>query len=139
MEAADQKISISLRVSRDLPLIELDPKHLGRVFSNIIGNAVKFTPREGKVAVRAWVRGDFLHVAVKDTGIGISEKDIQRIFDKYFRTEQAAGFKGSGLGLALSKEIVEAHGGSIQVSSFTGKGSEFIVTLPVREECQERI
>ncbi|MEA5114732.1 MAG: ATP-binding protein [Geobacteraceae bacterium] len=136
MEAADQKISFSLRVARGLPAMELDPKQLGRVFSNIIGNAVKFTPREGKVTVRAWVKEDCLHVSVKDTGIGIYEKDIHRVFDKYYRTEQAAGFKGSGLGLALSKEIVEAHGGSIDIKSIVGKGTEFTVVVPLCEECE---
>lgn len=138
MEAAGEKISITLRVSRDLPSMALDDKQLGRVFSNIIGNAVKFTPRDGKVNVRAWVSEDCLHVSVKDTGIGIHEKDIPRIFDKYYRAEQAAGFKGSGLGLALSKEIVEAHGGSIKVRSSSGKGSEFTIVVPLYEEREEK-
>lgn len=137
LEAADQKISLTLRVSGEVPLLELDAKQLGRVFSNIIGNALKFTPRYGKVAVKAWVRQDCLHVSVKDTGIGIHDNDIPFIFDKYFRSEQAAGFKGSGLGLALSKEIIEAHGGSIHVSSSIGKGSEFTVIVPVRVERQD--
>jgi len=136
LEAADQKITVSLRVAGGLSAMELDQKQLGRVFSNIIGNAVKFTPREGKVTVRAWVNEDCLHVSVKDTGIGIHEKDIPRVFDKYYRTEQAAGFKGSGLGLALSKEIVEAHGGSIYVESVADKGSEFTIVVPLHGECE---
>lgn len=135
LEAADQNIKLSLRVSRTLPDLEFDSKLLGRVFSNIIGNAVKFTPRDGTVSVRAWFGDDCLQVSVKDTGIGIHAKDIPNIFDKYYRAEQAAGFKGSGLGLALSKEIVEAHGGSIAVRSSVARGSEFTVVLPA---CDER-
>jgi signal transduction histidine kinase len=133
LEADEQGVSLTLRIPEELPPMELDIKHLSRVFANVIGNAVKFTSRRGKVTVTAFMRGDDLHVAVRDTGIGISEKDIPRVFNKYFRAEQAAGFKGTGLGLALSKEIVEAHGGAIAIESVEGKGSTFTVILPIRE------
>jgi signal transduction histidine kinase len=103
------------------------------VFANIVGNAVKFTPRGGKVTVTARIRGDNFQVSVKDSGIGIAKPDQSLIFKKYYRTDQAAGFKGSGLGLALSKEIVEAHGGTIEVESVVGKGSVFTIIAPITE------
>lgn len=131
LEAAENGVSLKIRVPGNLPSIQADRKQLSRVFANIIGNAIKFTPRRGKVAVSASVKDDRLHVAVSDTGIGIPEKDIGRVFNKYFRTEQAAGFKGTGLGLTLSKEIVDAHGGVIELESVDGAGSTFTVILPL--------
>jgi len=130
LEADENGVSLELRIRGELPDIEVDRKQLSRVFANIIGNAVKFTPRCGRVTVTASMKEDHFHVAVSDTGIGIAEKDIHRVFNKYFRTEQAAGFKGTGLGLALSSEIVAAHGGIIKVESVEGAGSTFTVILP---------
>jgi signal transduction histidine kinase len=133
LEADEQGVSLCLKIPRKLQKVELDAKQFSRVFANIIGNAVKFTPRGGKVTVTAQIRKDNFLVSVSDSGIGIAEKDTAHVFKKYFRTEQAAGFKGSGLGLALSKEIVEAHGGRIEVESAVGKGSVFTVIAPVKE------
>jgi signal transduction histidine kinase len=133
MEADEQNCTISLRVPEALPILELDCKQLSRVFANLIGNAIKFSPRGGRIVVTALVRNGNLMVSVRDSGIGIGAKDLPRIFLKYYRAEQAAGFKGSGLGLALSKEIVEAHGGAIDVESVEGKGSTFTVILPLQE------
>lgn len=133
MEADEQDITLTLRLPRELPAIELDEKQLARVFANLIGNALKFTPHGGKVSVTALIRSDNLHVIVRDTGIGVGDSDIPHIFKKYYRSEKAAGFKGSGLGLALSREIVDAHGGTIDVKSVEGKGSRFTVILPIHE------
>lgn len=134
MEADEFGISLDLTIPCPLPMVELDEKQMTRVFANIIGNAVKFTPRDGSIAISAIMQDDNLHIAVHDTGIGISEKDLPRIFTKYYRSENAAGFKGSGLGLALSKEIVEAHGGRIEVVSTEGMGSIFTIIIPIREQ-----
>lgn len=133
LEADENGVSLMLRIRGELPPVEVDRKQLSRVFANIIGNAVKFTPRRGRVTVTAAMKEGRLHVSVRDTGIGISQKDLPRVFAKYFRTEQAAGFKGTGLGLALSREIVDAHGGTIEVASREGKGSTFTVILPAGE------
>jgi signal transduction histidine kinase len=134
LEADENDITLTLRIPRELPTVELDEKQLSRVFANLIGNAIKFTPRGGKVTVTALIRNDNLLVEVRDTGIGISESDLPHIFKKYFRSEKAAGFKGSGLGLALSREIVDAHGGAIEAKSVEGKGSRFTVILPIRQQ-----
>jgi len=133
LEADEQGLTLVLKMSRSFPEAEFDEKQLSRVFANIIGNAVKFTPRHGKITVTAAVRRENLHVSVRDTGIGIGADDIPQIFNKYYRSEKAAGFKGSGLGLALSREIVEAHGGTIAVKSLEGKGSTFTVIIPIHE------
>jgi signal transduction histidine kinase len=134
LETDEHDITLTLRMPRELPEVELDEKQLSRVFANLIGNAIKFTPPNGRVTITAFMRDENLHVAVRDTGIGISDADLPQIFKKYFRSEKAAGFKGSGLGLALSKEIVDAHGGTIEVKSVEGKGSTFTVILPINEE-----
>jgi signal transduction histidine kinase len=133
LDAEEQNCVVSLRVPVALPTLDLDGKQLSRVFANLIGNAIKFSPYGGRVTVTALTRKGNLRISVRDTGIGINEKDLPRIFLKYFRAEQAAGFKGSGLGLALSKEIVEAHGGAIEVESVEGKGSTFTVIIPLQE------
>jgi len=133
LEAAENGVSLKLSAAAELPAMDVDRKQLSRVFANIIGNAIKFTPRRGRVDVTASVKENRLHVSVRDTGIGIPECDIDRVFTKYFRSESAAGFKGTGLGLTLSKEIVEAHGGVIELESVEGVGSTFTVIIPTGE------
>lgn len=115
----------------DSPIMELDSKQIGRVFANLIGNAVKFTPRRGCILVKSTLQNGQFSVEVHDTGIGIPEDEVPRIFNKYFRSKAARGFKGTGLGLTISKAIVEAHGGRISVESQVGKGSLFWVSLPL--------
>ncbi|MBU5638593.1 PAS domain-containing sensor histidine kinase [Geomonas sp. Red69] len=117
-----------------IPTLDLDEKQITRVFANLIGNAVKFTPRRGTISVTGTIEDDCLLVRVSDTGIGIPEGELPRIFNKYFRASGAQGFKGTGLGLTISKAIVEAHGGSIRVESSAGKGSCFSVLLPLAKE-----
>jgi len=117
-----------------IPILDLDWKQITRVFANLIGNAVKFTPRRGTISVTSAIEDNCLLVQVTDTGIGIPEDELPRIFNKYFRASGAQGFKGTGLGLTISKAIVEAHGGSIRVESAAGKGSRFSVLLPLHNE-----
>jgi len=118
-------------LSPRIPMLNLDGKQIGRVLANLIGNAVKFTPRRGTISVRGALRDGYLLFEVSDTGIGIPPEELPRIFNKYFRATAARGFKGTGLGLTISKAIVEAHGGSIAVESEVGKGSRFTVLLPL--------
>jgi len=114
-----------------IPTINADGKQLKRVFANLIGNAIKFTGSGGTVHVSAIVEGVEVLVTVSDSGIGISARDRERIFTKYFRSTQAKGYKGTGLGLTISKAIIEEHGGYIEVASSEGAGSHFTVKLPV--------
>jgi signal transduction histidine kinase len=130
-EAVVHGSTFSSDISADIPCLELDGKQIGRVFANLIGNAVKFTPRRGKIHLSGALRNGALLVEVSDSGIGIPADELPRIFNKYFRASVAQGFKGTGLGLTISKAIVEAHGGSINVESVVGKGSRFSVFLPL--------
>ena len=130
-EATVHGSTLSCDISSDLPVLELDGKQIGRVFSNLIGNAVKFTPRRGTIHLSSALRDGALLIEVCDSGIGIPPDELPRIFNKYFRATLAQGFKGTGLGLTISKAIVEAHGGSINVESVVGKGSRFSVFLPL--------
>jgi signal transduction histidine kinase len=120
-------------LSGELPALNVDGKQISRVFTNLIGNAVKFTPRRGTIKVSSGVQDDCVVVEIVDTGIGIPSDEVPRIFNKYFRATGAQGFKGTGLGLTISKAIVEAHGGSIDVESAAGKGSRFSVFLPLND------
>jgi signal transduction histidine kinase len=130
--ATEQEVKLVLAPMELLPDLTVDCKQLTRVFNNLIGNAIKYTPSEGKVTVSAEIAGEALHVIISDTGIGIPAEDLSRIFFKYYRSAGATGFKGTGLGLAISKAIVEAHGGSIGVESTVAVGSRFKVTIPLQ-------
>ncbi|MBJ6724735.1 PAS domain-containing sensor histidine kinase [Geomonas sp. Red875] len=130
-EATVHGSTFTATIAPDLPNMELDGKQIGRVFANLIGNAVKFTPRRGSISVEAAVRDASLQVVVTDTGIGIPAEELPKVFNKYFRSSAAQGFKGTGLGLTISKAIVEAHGGTISVESGAGQGSRFTVVLPL--------
>lgn len=138
-EAEAQGVRLTLDLEKGIPLLKADMKQLSRVFSNLIANAIKFTPKNGEVAIGARLMGDELQVSVRDTGIGIAEKDLPRIFNKYFRTAGAKGFRGSGLGLTISMAIVNAHGGAIEVESAEGKGSTFTVKLPLQAKNEQHI
>jgi signal transduction histidine kinase len=114
-----------------------DPVRVGQVVANLVGNAIKFTPRGGKVrvAVRASVDGGAT-IEVADTGVGIDPAELPRIFDRFFRGSQASEARGSGsgLGLAIVRSIVEMHGGTVVVESRLGGGSTFTVTIPPQQD-----
>ena len=128
-EARDKNIEFTFSMDDGLPMAHLDCKQISRVFNNLISNAVKFTPRGGKISVSARMVTGNLYVNIEDTGIGIPCQDLSRIFNKYYRSAGASGFKGTGLGLAISRAIVEAHGGDISVESKEGNGSSFTVMI----------
>jgi signal transduction histidine kinase len=106
---------------------------LERVFMNLVSNAVKYTPAGGSVAVRAWAEDDQIKAEVADTGIGIPEEALPRIFDEFYRAKNAKAveMEGTGLGLAIAQDVVRRHGGQISVESVVGEGSTFCVILPM--------
>ena len=110
-----------------------DHAKLHRILLNLLSNAVKFTPRGGKVNVSAEQDGELMRISVSDTGIGIAPEDVARLFDKYEQARNRAtrGEKGTGLGLYITKQLVELHGGQILVDSKPGEGSTFTFTLPI--------
>jgi signal transduction histidine kinase len=110
-----------------------DRDNLLGVFNNIIGNAVKYTPESGTIRILLTQEGSLIKVCVEDSGVGIPEEDLPRIFEKFYRVKgKTRGITGSGLGLSVAKSIVEAHRGTISVASADQKGSTFEVVLPVQ-------
>jgi PAS domain S-box-containing protein len=111
--------------------LNADRDHIIMVFSNIIDNAIKYTPAGGEVHVASTLAGSLARVTISDTGIGIAAADLPHIFDRFFRVrgKNTRGITGSGLGLSVAKKVVEALGGSIDVTSEPGRGTTFIVTL----------
>jgi len=129
-------LTLVAQISPDLPPVHGDPMHLRRVLDNLLGNALKFTPAGGRITVRLGCREDNLVLEVEDTGVGIPCDQLDRVFERFYQVDggMSRRYGGVGLGLALVKEIVEAHGGRIGVESETGKGSTFTVTMPIYEE-----
>jgi PAS domain S-box-containing protein len=114
----------------DLPVLLADRHRLQQVLSNLLGNAVRFTPHGGEIVLSATRAEDMLRISVRDSGPGVSPDDIPRLFERYFQAPRLLR-AGSGLGLYIAKGIVEAHGGEIGVESEVGKGAEFWFTVPV--------
>jgi len=120
--------TLTMDVPEDLPVIRGDRDRLTRAFANILINAIKFTS-EGRISVAAQVRDGELLTSVSDTGIGIPENAIDKIFDRFYKVDTASS--GTGLGLPMAKEIIEMHGGRIWAESKEGRGSTFSFTIPV--------
>jgi signal transduction histidine kinase len=131
--ACEKGINLHVLIPEDLPPVEADRPKLRRILVNLLSNALKFTGREGAVTISATGEGDRVSVAVSDTGVGIAREDVDRLFDKYEQTRNRAtrGEKGTGLGLYITKQLVELHGGEIKVESEPGKGSTFSFTIAI--------
>ncbi|MCC6446806.1 MAG: HAMP domain-containing protein [Armatimonadetes bacterium] len=134
--AAQKQIRILTYLPASLPPADVDPDRIEQVLVNLVNNAIKFTPENGQVAVGAEVKDGKAAVWVADTGVGIPTRDIERIFDKYQQVENrwTYGIKGTGLGLPIARQIVEAHGGGIRAESEEGKGSKFTFTVPLVQD-----
>ena len=114
-----------------LPLIFADPDRISQVFVNLIHNAIKFTQPGGKIWASAWLDNNYVVFRIKDTGVGISAKDLPRIFERFYKADRARSGGGTGLGLSISKHMIEAHNGKIWAESEEGVGSSFLFTIPV--------
>ncbi len=130
--AADSNIELVLSEGQ-LPLLVGDAGRLGQLLDNLISNALKFTPRGGRVTVRTGRNGEIAFAEVEDTGMGISAADQERLFERFFRTTAATAqaIPGIGLGLSISQAIAEAHGGKIIVASLLGVGTTFRFEAPL--------
>ena len=129
----DQGVRLNLKVAPEVPRVLADPARLQIVFDNLLSNALKYTPMGGEVTVTAQPENGMVRFAVEDTGIGIAPEFLPRIFEKFFRVPGQEHIS-SGLGLTIVKEIVEAHGGAIEVASQPGKGSKFTFTVKAAQE-----
>jgi len=129
--ATRNDVELSLELSRDVDVVEGDERRLRQVVFNLLSNAVKFTPAGGSITVATERVGDEVQVSVTDTGPGIAPEDQERIFEEFQQTDVGVQHReGTGLGLALSKRLVELHGGRVWVESELGHGSRFVFTLP---------
>jgi two-component system sensor histidine kinase GlrK len=131
--AEKKSVTITVEAGEGLPLIQVDTERMLQVLRNLIGNAVKFTPRDGHVHVSAQASEQGIAVSVKDTGVGISTESLTTIFDKFQQDvlTHSSKIKGTGLGLSFVKHIIKDHGGKIWAESTLGQGSTFIFVLPV--------
>lgn len=131
-QAASKSIRVEVNIPAGLPRIHADEGGLSQVLMNLLDNAVKYTPDNGKVSVSAARDGAFVRVDISDTGVGIPEADIPRIFERFYRVDKARSRElgGTGLGLSIVKHIVQAHGGQVSVKSAPEKGSTFSFTIP---------
>ncbi len=117
-------------------IMDYEEMRLQQIVSNLLSNAVKFTPKGGFINVSLGTKNNALVVKIKDTGIGISETDLPFIFDRFYRVDEAHTHEGTGIGLALTYELVKLLKGTISVKSALGKGTEFEVVLPIRHESE---
>ncbi len=130
-QADRARLDLSIDCPPDRPPVNADAEQIERVLMNLIHNAIKHTPPGGSIVLSAEVSGEEMLIKVKDSGEGISSKDLPRIFERFYKTDQARASGGTGLGLAIAKHIVEAHGGQVSAESREGEGATFIITLPL--------
>lgn len=131
--AREKDITLDDAIPDDLPPVRADRAKLRRILVNLMSNALKFTRNGGRVEVNAAREGDMVRVSVTDTGVGIHKEDIERLFDKYeqARSRATRSEKGTGLGLYITRQLVELHGGRIEAESELERGSTFSFTIPV--------
>lgn len=136
---AEHQVQITCEYAPNVPEFEADVYYLSACFSALLENAFLYTPPSGQVMIRTRFADDQIHIAIHDTGIGISEEDRAHIFDPFFKGEHTSRIEGSGAGLGLSivRRVIALHGGNIDVESELGKGSTFTVHLPVHPSPQD--
>jgi len=134
--AQNHGIALSLEVDPKVGEIRADERKVKQVMLNLLSNAVKFTPDGGKIAVRAAIDADHVEVAVQDSGIGIAPEDQEAVFEEFKQVgrDYTKKAEGTGLGLALTRRIVELHGGRLWLESAPGTGSTFTFTLPLTQQ-----
>jgi len=132
-KAQEKEIRLELEPLPELPPLLGIRQNMEEVFSNLITNSINYTPDGGKVTVSATVENDYLSISVSDTGFGIPEDDLDRIFDRFYRVknEKTRFITGTGLGLPIVKDIVNAHNGMINVKSEPDKGTTFNIRIPI--------
>jgi signal transduction histidine kinase len=133
-QARQKKISMLVKAAPDLPEIQVDPERMKQVLSNIVDNALRYTPENGRIHLTAERAGDGVEIRVQDSGPGVPADELERIFERFYRTEtsRARNEGGSGLGFAIARSLVEKHGGRIRAESAPGEGLTVVIRLPVQ-------
>ncbi len=131
-QAQQKGITLQVKSAPDLPQIEVDPDRMAQVLSNLVSNALRYTPAGGEITLSATFRPPAVVLQVSDTGAGIAPEDLPHVFERFYRGDKARQRQEgeSGLGLAIAKSIVEIHGGTITVDSRPGEGTTFTIELP---------
>lgn len=130
-QIARARLHVWVEVSRELPPVQMDAARIEQVLVNLMHNAIKFTPADGAITLSGRIERRGLVVSVTDTGVGIAEDELPRLFERFYKSDTARRSGGTGLGLAIAKHIVQAHGGHIWVESRAGQGSTFSFSLPI--------
>ena len=133
------KHSVLVDFAEDFPLIDADPDRILQVFRQLLDNAAKYSPRGGLIVLQGMIEDDKAVISVSDEGVGIAAEDLYHLFDRFFRARSNSGSEivGTGLGLPISRTIVEAHGGRIWAESQLGQGSKFCFSLPLKGPSQD--
>ena len=131
LQAKRAGLILSYQCDENLPKTFIDPIRLGRVLVNLIHNAIKFTPPGGHIDASAYRENENIIFFVKDTGVGIPQKDLERIFERFYKTDASRSNHGTGLGLSISKHIIETHGGKIWAESTPTQGSKILFNIPL--------
>jgi PAS domain S-box-containing protein len=133
IQRESKPMAVEIDIATEPPLVDGDHDRITQILINLLDNAFYYTPANGQITVAARASGDYVEISVRDSGIGISQEDIERIFDRFYRSEEAVvqQIPGTGLGLAIVQSLVSMHGGEIAVTSVVGVGSTFSVLLPV--------
>ena len=129
-----QRVYLNLNdLKEDDTIIYADKDRIGQAILNLLGNSIKYTPEGGHIKIDICIREDKLILGIEDNGIGIPEKDLERIFERFYRVDKARARElgGTGLGLSIAKEIIEAHEGTIEIFSQEGKGTKTVIRLPI--------
>jgi signal transduction histidine kinase len=126
-------LSVATAISPPLPLANADPEKVTRILTNLVDNALNYTPAGGEIEVGVHANGNYIFISVHDTGIGISKENQKKIFERFFRVEDRTvqDIPGTGLGLAIVRSLVEMQGGDLMLESELGEGSTFTFSLPI--------
>lgn len=135
LDAQNHGHTLTLECPEDLPQVDGDRERLEQVIMNIVSNAIKYTADGGKITITSGTRGKHVFVRVSDNGIGIPEKDLPRLFERFYRVDKARSREsgGTGLGLSIAREILSQHKGDIRIESVYGEGTDVTITLPMAE------
>jgi signal transduction histidine kinase len=134
LEAELRGINFKVELEQDLPEVYVDPQRIAQVISNLLQNALRYTPSGGSITLKGSRNGNEVLIQISDTGKGIKKQDLPYVFERFYRGEKSRSRKegGMGLGLAIAKSFIHAHKGKIWVESEEGRGTTFFFTLPVK-------